>query len=234
MITVVQNFICTKEKRLNIIQREVPNMAKIFKDYDFHINYGTVENLFEVAKVYEDNVKKLTFENNLRGNCGEVTLGLIEKVKTPYTMILCEDFEYRITYSKWSRMMEEFVENDVSYMPIGRLWKYTEKQYHDGYESGKDLWFYPATKSPGSSLSVDAIYKTDLLKEKLIELQKYSPNEFPLNLPHHFEDIFHEGYGNGVTKWGDNVMCAIPKNIILMHIQEETETKLNKVKRKQN
>ena len=84
------------EKRLNIIQREVPNMAKIFKDYDFHINYGTVENLFEVAKVYEDNVKKLTFENNLRGNWGEVTLGLIEKVKTPYTMILCEDLEVSV------------------------------------------------------------------------------------------------------------------------------------------
>ena len=33
---------------------------------------------------------------------------------------------------------------------------------------------------------------------------------------------------NGVTKWGDNVMCAIPKDIILMHIQEQTETYLNK------
>ena len=233
MITVVQNFICTKEKRLNIIQQEVPNMAKVFKDYDFHINYGTVENVFEVGRIYEDSVKKLTFENNLKENWGEVTLGMVEKVKTPYTMILCEDFEYRITYSQWDRMMEEFVERDVSYMPIGRLWKYTEEKYHGGYESGKDLWFYPATKSPGSSLSVDAIYKTDLLKEKLIELQNYPPNEFPLNLPHHFEDIFHEGHGNGVTKWGDSVMCAIPKNIILMHIQEETETGLNKqVRRK--
>ena len=58
MISVVQNFICTKEKRLNIIQEEVPNMAKVFKDYDFHINYGTIENLFEVVKSYEDSVEK--------------------------------------------------------------------------------------------------------------------------------------------------------------------------------
>ena len=226
MITVVQNFICTKEKRLNIIQREVPNMSKVFKDYDFHINYGTVENVFEVGRIYEDNVKKLTFENNLTRNWGEVTLEIIEKVKTPYTLILCEDFEYRINYDEWNEMMEEFVERDVSYMPIGRLWKYTEKKYHGGYESGKDLWLYPATKSPGSSLSVDAIYKTDLLKEKLIELQEYPSRRFPLNLPHHYEDIFHEP--TGVTKWGNDVLCAIPKDIIIMHIQEETETYLNK------
>ena len=41
-----------------------------------------------------------------------------------------------------------------------------------------------------------------------------------------FEDIFIEP--NGVTKWGNDVLCAIPKDIILMHIQEETETILNK------
>jgi hypothetical protein len=55
MISVVQNFICTKEKRLNILQEEVPNMAKVFKDCDFYINYGTIENLFEVARVYRRN-----------------------------------------------------------------------------------------------------------------------------------------------------------------------------------
>ena len=228
MITVIQNFICTQKERLKVIEREVPKMSKIFKDYDFYINYATIENVFEVGRIYEDNVKKLTFENNLKENWGEVTLEIVEKVKTPYTLILCEDFEYRVTYNGWKEMMDEFVERDVSYMPIGRLWKYTEEKYHDGYESGKDLWFYPATKSPGSSLSVDAIYKTDLLREKLIELQNHPSKRFPLNLPHHYEDIFHEGYNNGVRKWGKDVLCAIPKEVILMHEQNETETRLNK------
>ena len=226
MISVVQNFICTKEKRLNILQEEVPNMAKVFKDCDFYINYGTIENLFEVARVYEDNVERLNFYNNLDPNWGLVTLSLIEEIKTPYILILCEDFEYRINYGGWKEIVDEFVERDVSYLPIGRLWKYTEEKYHSGYEEGKKLWFYPASKSPGSSLSVDAIYKTELLKERLIELQDYGPRRFPIHLPHHFEDIFIEP--NGVTKWGDDVLCAIPKNIILMHKQEETETSLNK------
>lgn len=228
MISVVQNFICTQKERLNVIEREVPKMSKIFKDYDFYINYATIENLFEVAKIYEDNVDKLIWENNLTSNWGEVTLGLIERIKTPYTLILCEDFEYRITYNGWKEIVDEFVERDVSYLPIGRLWKYTEEKYHSGYEEGKKLWFYPASKSPGSSLSVDAIYKTDLLMEKLIELQNYPSRRFPLNLPHHYEDIFHEDYNNGVRKWGKDVLCAIPKEVILMHEQNETETRLNK------
>lgn len=226
MISVVQNFICTRETRLNIIRSEVPKMAKVFKDYNFYINYGTVENLFEVANVYENNVDKLIWENNLTSNWGEVTLGLIEGIKTPYILILCEDFEYRIDYDEWKELVDEFVERDVSYLPIGRLWKYTEEKYHSGYEEGKKLWFYSASKSPGSSLSVDAIYKTELLKERLIELQDYGPQRFPINLPHHFEDIFIEP--NGVTKWGNDVLCAIPKDIIIMHKQEETETYLNK------
>ncbi len=228
MITVVQNFICTQKKRFELLESQIPNMAKVFKDYEFFINYGTVHNVFEVGRLYEDNIKKLTFENNLKENWGEVTLAMVDRVKTPYTMILCEDFEYRITYKGWKEMMDEFVKRDVSYMPIGRLWKYTEEKFHDGYESGKNLWFYPATQSPGSSLSVDAIYKTEMFKERLEELQKYGPNRFPLNLPHHYEDVFHEDNNKGVKQWGDDVLCAVPKEVILMHIQEETETRLNK------
>ena len=200
----------------------------VFKDYDFFINYGTLDNYFQISDVYDVNVQKLNFFNNLTSNWGEVTLELIEKVKTPYTLILCEDFDYRITNNDWVEIMNEVVERDVSYMPIGRLWKYTTEQYHSGYDEGNKLWLYPASKSPGSSLSVDALYKTDVLKEKLIELKQHGPNRFPLNLPHHYEDIFSEMYNNGVRKWGDDVLCAIPKDIIIMHEQLSTETILNK------
>ena len=228
MMSVVQNFICTQSDRLALIEREVPKMSMVFKDYDFFINYGTLDNYFQVSDVYDVNVQKLNFFNNLTSNWGEVTLELIEKVKTPYTLILCEDFDYRITNNDWVEIMNEVVERDVSYMPIGRLWKYTTEQYHSGYDEGNKLWLYPASKSPGSSLSVDALYKTDVLKEKLIELKQHGPNRFPLNLPHHYEDIFSEMYNNGVRKWGDDVLCAIPKEIIIMHEQLSTETILNK------
>ena len=153
---------------------------------------------------------------------------MLKKVKTPYTLILCEDFEYRVTYGEWNEIMSEVVKRDVSYMPIGRLWKYTTEQYHSGYDEGNKLWLYPATKSPGSSFSVDALYKTEVLIDNLEELQNYPPRRFPLNLPHHYEDIFHEENNKGVKSLGNDVLCAIPKDVILMHEQPSTETYLNK------
>ena len=228
MISVIQNFICTQPERLKLVEREVPKMAKVFQDYEFLINYATLDNYFEISEVYNSNVKNLNFFNNLTKNWAEVTLELLEKVKTPYTLILCEDFDYRITYDEWNEIMDEVIEKDVSYMPLGRLWKYTTEEYHSGYESGNKLWYYSASNSPGTSLSVAALYKTDMFKEKLVEIQRYDAHRFPLNLPHHYEDIFHERNNNGVRQWGDDILCAVPKNIIWMHEQPQTETNLNK------
>ena len=228
MMSVVQNFICTKESRLNVIRDQVPKMSKIFKDFDFYINYATVENYFEVSSVYNDNVKKLNFFNDPAPIWSETTLDMVIKINTPYTLILCEDFEYRTTYDEWKNILNEVVERDVNYMPIGRLWKYTKEMYHQGYDEGDNLWLYPASKSPGSSLSVDALYKTEFLLNRLIDLKEYASDSFPLNLPHHYEDIYHEKFNNGVRKWGNDFLCAVPKKIILMHTQSDTETILNK------
>ena len=129
-------------------------------------------------------------------------------------------------YQNNKNIVKEIIQNDISYMPIGRLWKYTKKEYWDQYEEGDLLFKYKSSKSPGSSLSVDALYKTQALIEKLEQLTMYQPRRFPLHLPHHFEDIFLEP--NGVKSWGDEIMCAVPKTEILIHTQNETETFLNK------
>ena len=227
MISIVQNFICTQPVRLKIIEREISKMGSIFRDYPFYVNYNTSINVNEVESLYKDNIHKLNFSNDLTQDWGQVTLNLVNKVETKYLIILCEDFEYRIDYQEWKKIENEIIENRVSYMPIGRLWKYTEAPYHDFYDEGDRLWFYPASRSPGSSLSVDAFYETDTFKFKLLELKNHSSVRFPLNLPHHYEDIFHESKNNGVKNLGD-IMCAIPKQVILMHEQPETETRLNK------
>ena len=106
----------------------IPNMGKIFKDYEFFINYNTKHYFDEVYEIYRKGIDNLNFYNNLEYNWGLVTLSLIEEVKTPYTMILCEDYEYRIDYDNWKEIINEFVEKDGSYMPIGRLWKYTKER----------------------------------------------------------------------------------------------------------
>ena len=206
----------------------MPLIGEIFKDNDFYINYNSSKNLERVHEIFKNNVKKLNFYNNLEKDWGMITLSLIQEVKTPYVLIYCEDLTYDINHNEWFKMMDEIIERDISYLPIGRLWKYTREEYLSGYESGDRLWLYPAHKSPGSSLSVDAIYKTDLLSQKLTELVTWhnKPRRFPLYLPHHFEDIFIEP--NGVRPWGEDILCAIPKKEILIHEQKDTETYLNK------
>jgi len=221
MISILQNFVCTKESRVKLLKTEVPKMSKVFSDFEFYINYNSSENFEEIYKIYEQSVEKLNFYNNLEKNWGAVTLALVEQIKTPYTLIVCEDYEYRINKKKFNDIMKEVVQNDVGYLPIGRLWKYTRDEYLSGYRNGDKLYYYDALNSPGSSLSVDAIYKTELFKEKLKDLLTYKSKNFATYLPHHFEDIFHEP--NGVTKWGKNVLCAIPKEIIIMHEQTERE-----------
>jgi len=229
MITVLQNFICTKKSRLSLVKSELPTMGAVLKDYDFHVNYGTDIHMTEIKEIYETNIHKLNLYNNLEPDWGAVTLAMANNITTPYTLIICEDYKYCMDYHYFQSIIEEVVSNNVQYMPIGRLWKYASQQkYWEDYISGKELWFYPATKSPGSSLSVDALYKTEILVEKLSELQQYTSGRFPLNLPHHYEDIFHEYKNNGVKKLGEDALCAIPKKEILKHIQEETETLLNK------
>ena len=81
--------------------------------------------------------------------------------------------------------------------------------------------------SSSVSVSIEVLRDPNkkIKKEQLEELQNYDSRRFPLNLPHHFEDVFHEP--NGVTKF-DTMLCAVPKDIIIMHEQDETETTLNK------
>ena len=81
MISVVQNFICTKEKRLKVIQNEVPNMSRVFRDYEFFINYNSEYYFDEVYEVYRSNVDKLNFYNNLESDWGLVTVVDGDKIR---------------------------------------------------------------------------------------------------------------------------------------------------------
>ena len=171
MITVLQNFICTKQTRLDMIENQLPVMADIFRDYEFHVNYGTDLHMNEVKNIYKNNVKSINFYNNIEPNWGAVTLAMAQHVKTPYILVLCEDFEYHMDYDYFQAIMNEVVEKNIQYMPLGRLWKYCmHERYWDNYTAGKELWTYPATESPGSSLSVDALYKTEIFIEKLMKI----------------------------------------------------------------
>jgi hypothetical protein len=60
MISMLQNFVVTKQERLDTLKETLPDVAKFF-DIDFHVNYNSDINFKEVLSLYEDNVNSLTF-----------------------------------------------------------------------------------------------------------------------------------------------------------------------------
>ena len=65
MITILQNFVISKQERLDTLANEIlPDVADFFSECDFCINYNSTENLEIVQSLYEKHVDKLSFYFN--------------------------------------------------------------------------------------------------------------------------------------------------------------------------
>ena len=151
-------------------------------------------------------------------------------------MLVTEDrMFHKTTYEEFQHLMNDMIKYNVSYMPIGKLFKYTSGSKYKNIEEipsifnlyedgGEHLWLFKAKNSPGKSFSVDAIYKRELIINLLEEiLYNYGKNEsfnhYYHNTPHYFEDYYAEEYGNSVRK-RNNMVCAVPKREII--VSDET------------
>jgi hypothetical protein len=243
-ISIIQNFTIfpNNKERLDLITSEVglKTTSEVLKDCNFYVNYKTTTFLKEIKSTYTNNIKNLHLYNNLEDKdfyWPAIELQLILQSDTPYVMLVTEDrMFHKTTNEEFQAIMNDMVYHNVSYMPIGKLFAYTSGSkykniknipsisqfYNDG---GEHLWLYNAKNSPGKSFSIDAIYKRELIIEKLEEIiYKYGKNEspnskFPKNIPHYFEDYYTDLYGNGVRKCGD-IVCAVPKKEIV--VSDET------------
>ena len=97
MISIVQNFICTKDERLKVLEHSVISLANTFPNSEFIINYNSTINLDKVYSIYKNNIKNLKFYNNLEPEWANITLSLSNEVKTPYLICLCEDMVVKST-----------------------------------------------------------------------------------------------------------------------------------------
>tara|TARA_R110000744_G_scaffold336032_1_gene441364 strand:+ start:69 stop:851 length:783 start_codon:yes stop_codon:yes gene_type:complete len=254
-ISIIQNFTIfpNNKERLDLITSEVglKSTAKVLKDCNFYVNYKTTTFLEEIESVYSKNIKNLFLYNNLEDSdfyWPAVELQLILQSDTPYVMLVSEDRMFNnTTHKEFQSIMDDMIRHNVSYMPIGKLFVYTSGSKHKNImdvpsisssykEGGEHLWLYKAKNSPGKSFSIDAIYKRELIIEKLEEIihqygKEMSPNaKFPKNMPHYFEDYYTDSFGNGVKKCG-NMMCAVPKKEIV--VSDETPGFI-RLKSKQN
>ena len=124
MLSIVQNFICTKKERLEVIERNSVKLGEVFKDVQFYINYNSDVNFENVKKSYSKSIPKLNLYNDLTKDWALVTLALMKEVQTPYVMYICEDIEVNCSeYEMWNAL-NEFMNDDYDVCFLSKIGKY--------------------------------------------------------------------------------------------------------------
>ena len=117
MISIVQNFICTKKSRLDVIKRNTKKLGNVFPNTSFYINYNSDNENYKVIKEsYKKNIENISFYNDLTKDWALVTLALVKEVKTPYVMYICEDMEVNCSNDYMESTMNEFTAENLDYM----------------------------------------------------------------------------------------------------------------------
>jgi len=223
MITVVQNYICTCDKRRDVLLNNLPKLGEVFKDIPFVVNFNDTINLEIIYDSYKKNIKKLDFYNNLEKNWALVTLSLLEKVKTPYLLYLCEDQVLHSTYNELNNILNEIQELDIDFTNLTKINKYSKSTF-PGYTEHNYGYSYKGQHSPTGRLSSDCIVRTDFWRDRLIEFiqnKDHCPHRIPYpheNLPNYFEGYYDHSIG--IRKF-QNLKCYIPKQHLFI---EYTDT----------
>tara|TARA_R100001377_G_scaffold68990_1_gene44264 strand:- start:51 stop:770 length:720 start_codon:yes stop_codon:yes gene_type:complete len=234
VISIVQNFICSHKERINVIDRNTPKLGDVFRDYEFFVNFNDERNFEKVNEIYKANIPKLSFYNNLEKDWAAVTLALVNQVKTPFVMYICEDIEVTCSKKEMDEFISEFLEEEGEYVFLNKIAKYTQQEFIDGFTPYNNIkspgykelnhsYFYLGKHAPHKRLSVDAIYKTDFLKERLEEFLIYGEScthDIPFRKKH--LPNFWEGYydfDNGMRRFGD-MKCYIPKQVIFKEFND--------------
>ena len=235
MLSVIQNFICTKSERLDVISRNSLKLGETFPNVDFFVNYNSDNKNYKVVRdCYLKNIPKLSFYNDLTNDWALVTLALMKEVKTSYVVYICEDMEVNCSYDKMWDTLNEFMNNSYDLCFLSKIGKYIEKQYIDGftpynsisspgYEKLKNGYFYLGKHAPHKRVPVDAIFKTEWMIERLEEFLEHGEN-CTHDIPHRKKHLpnFWEGYydfGNGMRRF-HNMKCYIPNKIIFKEFNE--------------
>ena len=190
-LTVVQNFICDDTDRLKIIIDNLSKLNEVLK-CPFIVNFNDTENLKVVYEAYKKHISQLKFYNDLEKDWASVTLALVEQVKTPLVMYLCEDQQVNMNREEWVNVAEEaFVKYGCDYFLLTKIGKYNNKKYTERMLKNKDNGeefpmmektefghLYWGKFAPHKRLSLDGIYKTEFFLERLREFVPESKKDW--------------------------------------------------------
>ncbi len=222
-LTVLQNFIITKERILNHLKSDLglKCTASVLGECKWIVNYKTDLYLDEVKNLYDRYLDDCEFHNMVQDvnyTWATSTMSLLEKVDTPYVFYLTEDRMFHKTNKlEFREVMNEIVENEIGFMCIGKLWKYGLEKYPAAVkrmnitnipymDNHKHIYTYLSKNSPYGCLSIDSIFSKEVLKKSLLRIINRKDQ-----VPHVLE------YGNNWLPTGmPEMLCAVPKNEIIV------------------
>ena len=222
-LTILQNFIITKEHILNHLKSDVgiKATASVLGECKWIVNYKTDLYLEEVKNLYDKYLDDYEFHNFMQDKnytWAISTLSLLQKVNTPYVFYLTEDrMFHKTTKEEFTEIIEEVWMNNVGFMCIGKLHKYGLKQYPDEVRKGsltdvpymddnEHIYTYLSKNSPYGCLSIDSIFHKEVLEKSLLRIINTTNKR-----PHVLE------YGkNWLPTAMPDMLCAVPKNEVIV------------------
>jgi hypothetical protein len=226
--SVVQNFVCNHEQRLEVIRRNTKKLGDVFDECEFFVNFNSDKNLEEVKDLYLSDIPNINFYNNLERDWALVTLALVKEVKTPYTIYLCEDIEVTSPKEDVLNFVNEMINDGGDLGFVGKIDKYTQQKFIEGltpfnsikspgYKKLEHSYFYLGKHAPHKRIPVDSVFKTDWLigaLEEFLVKGESCTHDIPFRSKH--LPNFYEGYydfANGMRRFGD-WKCYIPQKVI--------------------
>ena len=176
-LTVIQNFIVTKDSRMAVLKEQFNNLGDVLGDFKFLVNYDTDINLKEVKSLYKKNIPYLSFTNTMKKNWSEVTKSLIEKCNSKYIFYMMEDtvFGPEVTSKDFNKLLDEFINNKCEHINMGKVEKYIKHPWPKGNNKlHKYIRTFKSNHSPIHCMSIVGIWDKELF---LSILDKIKPEK---------------------------------------------------------
>ena len=255
-LTILQNFIIINEDVLNHLKSDVglKTTANVLGECEWIVNYKTELYLEEIKTLYDKHLSNYTLYNNLEDEnfkWATTTLSMLKQVKTSYIFYLTEDrMFYKTTRKEFSDMMDEVGKNDIGFVQIGKLHKYSLSRYPDRVQhynqhnhhpwgpippymdNDKYIYTFLAKNCPFGVLSIDAIFRKDVLEKSLERLVGGTDFKSKENTPHILELGKHRSNLGREWNWlvtgMPDMLCAIPKEEIVISDDDPGHSKFLK------
>ena len=217
-VSLVMNFICRRQARLDGIRINVPLIAKYLGDYPTLINYNNKTFLPDVSSLFQNaGIEKLHFQNDLDKMWAKVTLDLISMTDSPYILFLADDARPAefLENNYFEKLVDEFEKYNCEHMLCGKISKYNTSYWDDHYHiKTKNLLICESDNSPFSDLPLDALMTRGFFIDNLKKVIDYKGHSGLVAFEHL---LIRDDEGRGKSRVSKKITHCVPVKDVFYH-----------------